>query len=49
VENNARRLTGGCLCGAIAYAVTAHVFAGDKAPRFEITGKLPQYEGHVPG
>ncbi len=25
----------------------AHIFVGDKAPWFEITDQLPQYEGHV--
>ena len=27
---------------------TAHIFVGDKAPWFQITDDLPQYEGHVP-
>lgn len=26
---------------------TAHIFVGDKAPWFQITDDLPQYEGHV--
>jgi len=26
---------------------SAHIFVGDKAPWFEITDSLPQYEGHV--
>ncbi len=27
---------------------TAHIFVGDKAPWFEITDNLPQYDGHQP-
>ncbi len=27
---------------------TAHIFVGDKAPWFQITDGLPQYEGHIP-
>lgn len=27
---------------------SAHIFVGDKAPWFQITDSLPQYEGHIP-
>ena len=28
--------------------LTKHIFVGSKAPWFEISDKLPQFEGHAP-
>jgi len=50
-----KRLSGKCFCEAVEYAVlidasairpTHHIFVGSKAPWYEITDDLPQYEGH---
>lgn len=41
-------VTLGTLVDAPTIRPTAHIFVGDKAPWFEITDELPQYEGHVP-
>jgi hypothetical protein len=37
----------GTLVDAPSIRPTAHIFVGSKAPWFEITDDLPQYEGHV--
>jgi hypothetical protein len=37
----------GTLLDAPAIRPTAHIFVGSKAPWFEITDALPQFEGHV--
>lgn len=37
----------GTLVDAPAIRPTAHIFVGSKAPWFEITDDLPQYQGHV--
>jgi hypothetical protein len=37
----------GTLVDAPSVKPSAHIFVGDKAPWFEITDDLPQYEGHV--
>ena len=37
----------GTLVDAPSVRPTAHIFVGSKAPWFEITDDLPQYEGHV--
>jgi hypothetical protein len=39
-------VTLGTLMDAPAIRPKAHIFVGDKAPWFEITDDLPQYEGH---
>ena len=39
-------VTLGTLVDAPKIRPTAHIFVGDKAPWFEITDNLPQYEGH---
>ncbi len=41
-------VTLGTLVDAPTIRPKAHIFIGDKAPWFEITDGLPQYEGHVP-
>ena len=41
-------VTLGTLVDAPTLRPTAHIFVGDKAPWFEITDDLPQYEGHEP-
>lgn len=41
-------VTLGTLVDAPTIRPSAHIFVGDKAPWFEITDDLPQYEGHVP-
>ncbi|HTO02288.1 MAG TPA: GFA family protein [Opitutus sp.] len=38
----------GSLLDEPAIRPSAHIFVGDKAPWFQITDSLPQYEGHVP-
>ena len=40
-------LTLGTLEDAPSIRPTAHIFVGDKAPWYQITDLLPQYEGHV--
>jgi hypothetical protein len=51
-------LNGKCECGAVRYQVadeflyasnspTKHIFVGSKAPWFEITDDLPQFEEHA--
>jgi hypothetical protein len=37
----------GTLLDAPAIRPTAHIFVGSKAPWFEITDALPQFDGHV--
>ena len=37
----------GSLVDAPTIRPTAHIFVGSKAPWFEITDRLPQYQGHV--
>lgn len=37
----------GTLMDAPSISPSAHIFVGDKAPWFQITDDLPQYEGHV--
>jgi hypothetical protein len=37
----------GTLRDAPSIRPTAHIFVGSKAPWFEITDRLPQYQGHV--
>lgn len=37
----------GTLIDAPTIRPTHHIFVGSKAPWFEITDKLPQYDGHV--
>ena len=41
-------VTLGTLIDAPSIRPTAHIFVADKAPWFEITDSLPQYEGHIP-
>lgn len=38
----------GSLLDEPAIRPSAHIFVGDKAPWFQITDSLPQYEGHIP-
>jgi hypothetical protein len=38
----------GSLADAPSIRPSAHIFVGDKAPWYEITDSLPQYEGHIP-
>jgi hypothetical protein len=38
----------GSLVDAPSVRPSAHIFVGDKAPWFEITDSLPQYEGQIP-
>jgi hypothetical protein len=40
-------VTLGTLVDTPSIRPTAHIFVGDKAPWFEITDDLPQYQGHV--
>jgi hypothetical protein len=38
-------LRGSCLCGGVKFEINgAHIFVASKAPWFEITDDLPQYE-----
>jgi hypothetical protein len=37
----------GTLADAPSIRPTAHIFVGSKAPWYEITDDLPQYEEHV--
>jgi hypothetical protein len=37
----------GTLLGTPSIRPTAHIFAGSKAPWYEITDDLPQYPGHI--
>jgi hypothetical protein len=37
----------GTLVDAPSIRPTAHIFVGSRAPWFEITDDLPQYEGHI--
>ncbi len=48
VVNEAKfvHVTLGTLADAPTIRPNAHIFVGDKAPWFEITDDLPQYEGH---
>jgi hypothetical protein len=39
-------VTLGTLVDTPSIRPTAHIFVGDKAPWFEITDNLPQYDGH---
>jgi hypothetical protein len=41
-------VTLGTLVDAPTIRPKAHIFVGDKAPWYEITDDLPQYEGHEP-
>jgi hypothetical protein len=38
----------GTLVDAPSIRPTKHIFVGSKAPWYEITDELPQYEGHAP-
>jgi hypothetical protein len=38
----------GTLTEAPAIRPAMHIFVGSKAPWFEITDGLPQYDGHAP-
>jgi hypothetical protein len=48
VGNNRAHVTLGTLTDAPTIRPTAHIFVADKAPWFQITDSLPQYEGHQP-
>jgi hypothetical protein len=46
-EGTRLHVTLGTLTDAPTIRPTAHIFVGDKAPWFQITDSLPQYEGHI--
>lgn len=46
-EGTRVHVTLGTLLDAPSIRPVAHIFVGDKAPWFEITDSLPQYEGHA--